>query len=199
MLHEFILSLLDWLIGLGYFGIGLGLMIEIIPSELVLSYGGFMVAKGEITFVGAVIAGLIGGTIQQWIIYWISYYGGRPFVKKYGKYILLHEKHVVAAEKWFDQYGGGVIFFARFIPIVRQAISIPAGLAKMSFRKFTFYTILGIIPWTILFLYLGETLGNNWDKIQELAAPYLNLATFVAIVLIAAFLFYKFRKKKRKE
>ncbi|HET7577635.1 MAG TPA: DedA family protein, partial [Bacillales bacterium] len=146
-MHEIISSLLNWLVGLGYYGIGLGLMVEVIPSEVILAYGGFMVSKGEITFFGAIIAGLIGGTIQQWFIYWIGYYGGRPFVKKYGKYILLHEKHVAVAEQWFDKYGGGVVFFARFIPVVRQAISIPAGLAKMSFTKFTFYTVVAMIPW----------------------------------------------------
>ncbi|HEX6922679.1 MAG TPA: DedA family protein [Bacillales bacterium] len=195
-MHEIISTLLDWFVGLGYFGIFLGLLVEVIPSELVLSYGGFMVAQGEITFIGAVIAGMIGGTIQQWIIYWIGYYGGRPFVLKYGKYILLHEKHVKIAEKWFDKYGSGVVFFARFIPVVRQAISIPAGLAKMPFGKFTFYTIVAMIPWSILFLYLGMTLGDNWRKIDEVAAPYINLIALFALVFIAGFVVYKLRKKK---
>lgn len=196
-MHEIISTLLDWFVGLGYFGIFLGLLVEVIPSELVLSYGGFMVAQGEITFIGAVIAGMIGGTIQQWIIYWIGYYGGRPFVLKYGKYILLHEKHVKIAEKWFDKYGSGVVFFARFIPVVRQAISIPAGLAKMPFGKFTFYTIVAMIPWSILFLYLGMTLGDNWRKIDEVAAPYINLIALFALVFIAGFVVYKLRKKNK--
>lgn len=195
-MHELILSLLDWLIGLGYYGIGLGLMVEIIPSELVLSYGGFIIEKGEITFVGAVIAGVIGGTIQQWIIYAIAYYGGRPFVKKYGKYIFLHEKHIAMAEKWFARYGGGVVFFARFIPVVRQAISIPAGLAKMSFYKFTFYTLLAMIPWSILFLYLGMTLGRNWEEIHQVAAPYVNLIALAAILLVIVFFLYRWQRKK---
>lgn len=196
-MHEIISLLLNWLVGLGYWGIGLGLMVEVIPSELVLSYGGYMVSQGKITFIGAIIAGLIGGTIQQWIIYWIGYYGGRPVVKKYGKYILLHEKHIALAEKWFDRYGGGVVFFARFIPVVRQAISIPAGLAKMSFKKFTFYTVVAMIPWSILFLSLGMTLGNNWDKIDQIAAPYINGIAFVALLLVAIFLIFKWRKKKQ--
>ncbi|HEX7063546.1 MAG TPA: DedA family protein [Bacillales bacterium] len=196
-MHDIISWLLDWLVGLGYWGIFLGLLVEVIPSELVLSYGGFMIAQGQITFIGAVIAGMIGGTLQQWIIYWIGYYGGRPFVLKYGKYILLNEKHVELAEKWFDKYGSGVVFFARFIPVVRQAISIPAGLAKMSFSKFTFYTIVAMIPWSILFLYLGMTLGDNWRKIDEVAAPYINIIALIALVLIAGFVIYKLRKKNK--
>ncbi|HET7580787.1 MAG TPA: DedA family protein [Bacillales bacterium] len=196
-MHEIILSLLNWLVGLGYYGIGLGLMVEVIPSEVILAYGGFMVSKGEITFIGAIIAGLIGGTIQQWFIYWIGYYGGRPFVKKYGKYILLHEKHVAVAEQWFYKYGGGVVFFARFIPVVRQAISIPAGLAKMSFTKFTVYTVVAMIPWSILFLYLGMKLGDNWRKIDQVAAPYINLIALAALVFVIAFILFQWRKKKK--
>src|SRR5699024_1199438 len=176
----------------------LGLTIEILPSELVLSYGGFMIAEGEITFVVAVIAGLIGGTIQQWIIYWIGYYGGRPLVKKFGRFILLQEKHIVIAEKWFDKYGGGVDFFARFIPVVRQAISIPAGIAKMSFSKFTFYTVVAMFTWTIMYLYLGNVLVQNWDEIHAIAVPYINLITLAALVLLAVFLIWQIRKRKRK-
>lgn len=196
-MHHIISALLNWLVGLGYWGIGLGLAVEVIPSEVVLSYGGYMISQGKITFIGAIIAGLIGGTIQQWIIYWIGYYGGRPVVKKYGKYILLDEKHVALAERWFERYGGGVVFFARFIPVVRQAISIPAGVAKMSFAKFTFYTVVAMIPWSILFLYLGMTLGNNWRKIDQVAAPYINGIALAALVLIVVFVAFKLFRKKQ--
>lgn len=196
-MHDLISSILNWLVGLGYYGIGLGLMIEIIPSEVVLSYGGFMISQGKINFLEAMIAGLVGGTIQQWILYWIGSYGGRPFVKKYGKYIFIHDKHVTIAENWFKRYGGGVVFFARFIPVVRQAISIPAGIAKMSFGKFTFYTLLAMIPWSALFLFLGMKLGENWDKIDDVARPYINLIAFAALLCVALFLLYKLRMKKR--
>src|SRR5699024_1406922 len=131
-------------------------------------------------------------------IYWIGYYGGRPFVKRYGKYILLQEKHVATSERWFEKYGGGVIFFARFIPVVRQAISIPAGLAKMSFYKFTFYTVLAMIPWSIMFLYLGKVLGQNWDKIGEVARPYINLIALAAIIMTIVFLLWQIRKRKKR-
>lgn len=196
-MHVLVSSLLNWLVGLGYFGIALGLMVEVIPSEIVLSYGGFLIAKGEINFFGALIAGLIGGTLQQWFIYWIGYYGGRPFVKKYGKYILLHEKHVAISEKWFERYGGGVVFFARFIPVVRQAISIPAGLAKMPFGKFTAYTVLAMIPWSILFFYLGMTLGKNWRKIDQVAGPYINLIGLAALIVVIPFILIKWNQKKK--
>lgn len=194
-MKEFIFSILDFLSGLGYFGIALGLMIEIIPSEIVLGYGGYMISLGKINFFGAVIAGTIGGTLAQLFLYWAGYYGGRPFLEKYGKYVLIKKKHIDIAELWFRKYGAGVIFTARFIPVVRHAISIPAGIAKMSGTKFTLYTVAAIIPWTILFLYLGKVLGTNWQDIKEYAQPYIMPILIAAVVLMAVYFLIKKTKK----
>ncbi|NEX79202.1 DedA family protein [Bacillus thermocopriae] len=194
-MKEFIYTVLEFLMQMGYLGIALGLMIEIIPSEIVLGYGGFMISQGQIGWVGAVIAGTVGGTLAQLFLYWAGYYGGRPFLEKYGKYVLIKKKHIDIAEHWFEKYGAGVIFSARFIPVVRHAISIPAGIAKMSAWKFTIYTIAAVIPWTILFLYLGNVLGSNWSHIKEYAKPYVMPIIIAAVVLGAIyFLFKKTRK-----
>jgi membrane protein DedA with SNARE-associated domain len=194
-MKEFIFGILEFLSGMGYFGIALGLMIEIIPSEIVLGYGGYMISLGKINFVGAVIAGTIGGTLAQLFLYWAGYYGGRPFLEKYGKYVLIKKKHIDIAELWFRKYGAGVIFSARFIPVVRHAISIPAGIAKMSAMKFTIYTVAAIIPWTILFLYLGKILGKNWSHIKEFAQPYVMPIIIGAIIVaVIYFLYQKTRK-----
>ncbi|MED3622904.1 undecaprenyl phosphate transporter UptA [Neobacillus thermocopriae] len=194
-MKEFIYTVLEFLMQMGYLGIALGLMIEIIPSEIVLGYGGFMISQGQIGWVGAVIAGTVGGTLAQLFLYWAGYYGGRPFLEKYGKYVLIKKKHIDIAEHWFEKYGAGVIFSARFIPVVRHAISIPAGIAKMSAWKFTIYTIAAVIPWTILFLYLGNVLGSNWSHIKEYAEPYVMPIIIAAVVLGAIyFLFKKTRK-----
>lgn len=197
LMKDFVLSILMTLTDLGYFGIALGLMIEIIPSEIVLGYGGYMVSLGEISFAGAVIAGSIGGTLAQLFLYWIGYYGGRPFLEKYGKYILIHKKQIDVAELWFRRYGTGVIFTARFIPVVRHAISIPAGIAKMSPMKFTLYTLAAIIPWTILFLYLGTVLGKNWADIKTYAEPYVVPAIIVAVILAVVYYLVKRRADTR--
>ncbi|MGI1805360.1 DedA family protein [Exiguobacterium sp. TDN 0502] len=191
VVNQILLSLAD----LGYFGIALGLMIEIIPSEIVLSYGGFMISQGTIGWPLAVVAAVIGGLLSQLFLYWFARYGGRPLILKYGKYVLITEHHLDLAERWFLKYGQGVIFGARFIPVVRHAISIPAGLAKMDQTKFSLYTILAIIPWSILFLYLGETLGTNWRSIKEVAAPYTNGILIAAVVLIVVYFFYKRRQR----
>jgi membrane protein DedA with SNARE-associated domain len=192
---DFINSILESLSQLGYFGIALGLMIEIIPSEIVLGYGGYMISQGHLNFFGAVIAGTIGGTLAQLFLYWAGYYGGRPFLEKYGKYVLIKKSHIDLSEQWFEKYGAGVIFSARFIPVVRHAISIPAGIAKMSATKFTLYTVAAVIPWTILFLYLGKVLGSNWADIKEYAEPYVVPAIIGAVVLGTIYFLIKKTKK----
>ena len=189
-------DILMWLTDLGYFGIAIGLMIEIIPSEIVLAYGGYLVSSGSITMTGAVIAGVIGGTIAQLFLYWIGYYGGRPFLYKYGKYLLIQKHHIQTAEKWFEKYGGGVVFSARFIPVVRHAISIPAGIAKMPILKFTGLTVLAIIPWSILFVYLGVQLGSRWDHVENVARTYTTpIMLGAAAMIILYFGLKKLRKK----
>lgn len=195
-MNEFIYSILEWLAELGYLGIALGLMIEVIPSEIVLSYGGFLIANKKITFVGAVIAGTIGGVLAQLFLYWAGYYGGRPFLEKYGKYVLINKKHLDLAEEWFNRYGTGVIFGARFIPVVRHAISIPAGIAKMSFIRFTTLTTLAVIPWSVFFLYLGMKLGDNWKRIKEEASPYITEIGIVAAVLLLLYMLIQWYKKR---
>ncbi|RLQ95546.1 DedA family protein [Falsibacillus albus] len=197
-MKEFILSVLNTLSDLGYFGIALGLMIEVIPSEFVLGYGGYLISIEKINFIGAVIAGTIGGTIAQLFLYWLGSYGGRPFLEKYGKFLLINKHHIDVSENWFEKYGPGVIFSARFIPVVRHAISIPAGIAKMSFRKFTLYTVAAIIPWTIFFLYLGMVLGDNWMQIKEKAHPYVLPSIIVALIIGIIYFSVKGMQKKNR-
>ncbi|GEN34070.1 DedA family protein [Aneurinibacillus danicus] len=196
-MEEFIRSVLTFLSDLGYFGIAIGLMLEVIPSEIVLSYGGYLVSQGKINFAGAIIAGTIGGTIAQLFLYWMGYYGGRPFLEKYGKYLLIRKKEIDKAEEWFNRYGVGVIFTARFIPVVRHAISIPAGIARMSVVKFIMYTTLAVIPWSILFVYLGMQLGARWVQIDEFAKPFIQPIIWIAVAGTVIYLLMSLRKRKK--
>ncbi|MBE9918299.1 DedA family protein [Paenibacillus donghaensis] len=174
----------------------LGLMIEVIPSEIVLAYGGFLVSSGNISFWGAVVFGVIGGVIAQLFVYWIGRYGGRPVLERYGKYIFIHKKHIDAAEAWFSKYGSGVIFTARFIPVVRHAISIPAGISKMNIWRFTLLTTLATIPWSILFIYLGSVLGDQWENVNEKAGPYVTPILLVALALLIVYFVIKMVKSR---
>ncbi|WP_028590389.1 DedA family protein [Paenibacillus massiliensis] len=199
LLSSIIEQLFEWIRGLGYFGIMLGLMIEVIPSEIVLAYGGYLVSEGQINFFIAVIFGTIGGVLAQLFIYWIGKYGGRPVLEKYGKYILIKKSHIDHADDWFNKYGTGVIFTARFIPVVRHAISIPAGIARMSVWKFILLTTLAVIPWSVLFIYLGMVLGSSWSQIDEKATPYVTPILLVALAAMIVYFLVKWLIAKNKK
>ncbi|MFC3343475.1 DedA family protein [Paenibacillus abyssi] len=190
--------LFEWIQQLGVFGVMLGLMVEVIPSEIVLAYAGYLVNLGSVSFLGAVVFGTIGGTLAQLFVYWIGRYGGRPFLEKYGKHLHINKKHLDLSEEWFNRYGTGMIFFARFVPVIRHAISIPAGITRMPLGKFTLLTTLAVIPWTILFVYLGMQLGKQWELIDEKAAPYVQPAILGAIALAIVYFMIKFLRSRGK-
>lgn len=198
LIHEILDKVLLWVESLGYFGILIGLLIEVIPSEIVLGFGGYLVWKGEISFWGAVLFGTLGAVGQNWILYAIGRYGGRPIVEKYGKYIKIKQKHVDKAEMWFNKFGSGIVFTARFVPIMRQVISIPAGMARMNFGLFTLLTAVASLPWSILFVYLGKSLGENWDQIDEKAGAYVQPAILIAIALLIVYVLFKVVRARRK-
>lgn len=199
LIHEWLGHLLQWVESLGYFGIVIGLAIEVIPSEIVLGFGGYLVSQGQVTFIGAVVCGTIGALLQQWLLYAIGLYGGRPFLLKYGKFLRIKEKHVDIAERWFDRYGPVIVFTARFVPVMRQVISIPAGMARMNFTVYTLLTLLASIPWSFLFVWLGWSLGDNWEQIGEKAAPYTKIIFPAALALLVLYVVYAvWRSKKNK-
>ncbi|OKP96608.1 DedA family protein [Paenibacillus sp. P46E] len=198
VISDLISQLFEWIQSLGYFGIMIGLMIEVIPSEIVLAYGGYLVSQGEINYFGAVLFGTVGGVVAQIFVYWIGRYGGRPVLEKYGKYIFIKKKHIDHSEEWFRKYGTGVIFTARFIPIVRHAISVPAGISRMPLAKFTLLTTLAVIPWSALFVFLGKTLGAKWETIDEEAAKYTHELILAAIAVIVIYFLFKWYKSKKK-
>lgn len=196
---ELVQRILDIITGMGYWGILIGLAIEVIPSEIVLAYAGYLAYQGEINMVEAVVFGTIGCLLQQIVLYAIGIYGGRPFVDKYGKYLHIKPKHIDLTERWFNKYGAGVVFTSRFIPVVRQAISIPAGIARMNLAKFLIYTGLASVPWAVLFITLGKKLGENWESIDEKAGPYTQPILWAALGLTVFYVLYKvlFRKKQQ--
>lgn len=193
-MEQFFLSVFEFFTTLGVWGIALGLMVEVIPSEIVLGYGGYLISIGEIGFLGAMLAGVIGGTLAQLFLYWAGSIGGRPFLDKYGKYILIQPRHLDISEKWFQNYGPIVIFTARFIPVVRHAISIPAGIAKMKFLPFLLYTVAAVIPWTFLFLYIGFQLGENWREIKHAAQPLI--IPLMILIILGAITYFVFDRKR---
>jgi len=154
----------------GYFGVAMLMALEsagiLIPSEVIMPFSGFLVFTGEFNFWLTVLCGAAGNLLGSMAAYWIGYAGGRPLIEKYGKYILISGRDLNLADSWFKRYGQATVFFSRLLPIVRTLISFPAGIAKMNFKKFSFYTVLGSLPWSLALTYIGLALGENWQSLK---------------------------------
>lgn len=183
----------------GYFGMFLGMVLEaviiIIPSEVILATGGILAGRGIFSFWMAFLVGLVGSVFCAIIIYLIGYFGGRSFVKKYGKLFFMKEEDIEKCDIWFEKYGPLAAFLARNFPIVRTLISLPMGISKVNFPRFVLFTTLGSIPWTLAFVYVGYALGNNWiilnNFVKKLKLP-------IIILLILLFINYLWNKLKKK-
>jgi len=171
-------------------------MVVPLPSELVMSFAGFLVHQGRFSFIGALSAATLGSLIGSLISYAMGYYGGELFVKKISRYLLLDEKDLEWSEKWFAKRGEVTIFFARFMPVVRHLISIPAGLAKMNLKKFSLYTVLGAAPWNAFLLWTGIVAGQKWQIIRKYSEP-LSLIIFGLLILGALIFCWRHLKRKK--
>ncbi len=187
---------------LGYFGMFLGMVLEaviiIIPSELILATGGILASQGIFSFLMAFLIGIIGSVFCAIIIYAMGYYGGRPFVKKYGKFFFMKEEDIEKCDAWFAKYGSWAAFLGRNFPIIRTLISLPMGISKVSFPKFVLYTTLGSIPWTFAFVYVGYALGSNWIVLDHFVKKLKVPIYILLILLIVSYLYKKIKKKWQK-
>ncbi|HZL65480.1 MAG TPA: DedA family protein [Thermoleophilia bacterium] len=154
-----------------------------IPAETTMMFAGFAVSQGKMGLAAAIVAGVAGNVVGAWVVYYIGLYGGRPFIDRYGKYVLLKHEHIELTERWFAKYGAVAVFFCRMIPGVRSFVSLPAGVARMPLWKFTMYTALGCIPFVAVLTWLGVKLGANWESIQQ-QFKWLDYAVFAVIVAI---------------
>ncbi len=167
----------------------------LIPSEATSPFAGYLVSLGKMGFFAAVTAGVLGNLVGSWIAYFIGLWGGREVLLRYGKYVGVRAHHLDVSEKWFDKYGEFTVFISRCLPGVRTFISFPAGTARMNFAKFSFYTILGCVPWVFALTYFGYVLGENWATIGDYL-HYLDYAVAAALVAGAVYLFWRWRKSR---
>ena len=169
---------------LGLFGVGILMAVESacipLPSEVIMPFAGFLVAQGRFSLLGVTLAGAIGCVVGSIIAYAAGVLGGRGFIEKYGKYILISQHDLKIADNFFNKYGSAAIFFSRLMPVVRTFISLPAGIAKMNFSKFVIYSFLGSVPWSFGLAYLGKKLGDHWNTL----GVYFHKFDFVIVALI---------------
>ncbi|MGO1989644.1 DedA family protein [Mammaliicoccus vitulinus] len=187
----------------GYVGIALLLLENVfppIPSEVILTFGGFMTTKSELTIIGVVIASTIGSVVGAVILYWI----GRilnvdrieRIIEKWGKYLRLTKEDVRKADAWFDKYGPWTVFFCRFIPLIRSLISVPAGMSGMNQWLFLLLTTLGTLIWNLVLVIVGAKVGDNWHQIVNYMDVYSNIMYAVIAIGIVVFIVWFIKRKK---
>lgn len=200
-MDHYVLNLIN---NFGYLGMFLGMILEaviiIIPSELILATGGILAGKGIFSFWGAFFTGLFGSVFCAVIIYAMGYFGGKEFAKKYGKYFFMKEDDLDKTDTWFEKYGLIAACIGRNVPIIRTLISLPVGITRLSFKRFLIYTLLGSIPWTFAFVYVGFTLGNNWTILTDITSKMKTPIRILIVVFLISWLISKIIKiyKKKK-
>ena len=165
-------------------------MVFPVPSEAIMPFAGFLIVKGQFTFTYVIIASTLGSIVGSLVSYTMGFYGGKPFIKKFGKFLLLDTHDLEITERFFAKRGELTIFISRFIPVIRHMISIPAGLGKMNIWKFILYTILGAGLWNSFLTYIGIKLQENWTEVMK----YSHIIDIVVVAVLGlAFLYYAYK------
>ena len=166
-----------------------------IPSEPTMLFAGFNVDKGTYSFLAVVSVAVAANVVGSWIAYAVGRFGRYELVHEHGKWLHITPERLAQADRWFEKYGGWAVFFSRMLPIVRTFISLPAGVAKMPFGRFTLYTVLGCIPWMAGLTFIGLQVGENWEKWKD-KLHYLDYVVLAAILIGAAWLFVRWRRNR---
>jgi len=188
-----------WVTTYGYAAIFLLMLAESacipFPSEVTMLVGGWYAADGRLDFFLVGVAGVLGNLIGSWIAYAVGRATGRDLLDRYGKYVLIRGHDVDKAEVWWEKYGEAATFFSRLLPVIRTFISLPAGIARMPFGKFTLYTFLGCIPWTFALAWVGVLVEDNWESVVD----YFDIPTFIiGGMLLAAAAYWYLRRRRQK-
>jgi membrane protein DedA with SNARE-associated domain len=160
-----------------------------VPSEAIMLFAGSSVAAGDLTLFGVVAAGVLGNLVGSWIAYAVGYFGRIDLLEK-NRLIHLPPRYLKWADDWFARYGSATVFFSRMLPIIRTFISLPAGVAKMPFWRFTALTLLGCIPWVLMLALVGKSVGDNWEEWRD-HLHYLDYLVVLGIVALGAYLIVK--------
>ncbi len=171
---------------LGYSGIVLLMAIESacipLPSEIIMPFSGYLVSIGRFNLWAVGVAGAFGCVVGSLVAYWVGMYGGRPLIEKYGRYVLISRHDLDLADRWFARYGEAIIFTSRLLPVIRTFIAFPAGVARMNLTRFVLYTFAGSLPWCLGLAYVGQKLGEQWNKDETLKTLFHRFDFIIGIV-----------------
>jgi membrane protein DedA with SNARE-associated domain len=183
----------------GYAGVAflmtLESMVAPVPSEAVMPFAGFLIYEGRFTFAGVIVSSTLGSIIGSLISYYAGAWGGRPVVRRFGRYLLLNPHHLESTERFFSRYGDRTIFISRFIPVVRHLISIPAGVGRMNLARFCIYTVIGAGLWNAFLTYVGYYLKENWAEVRKYG-EFADIAILAVLVIIIIVIIYRYRQHR---
>jgi membrane protein DedA with SNARE-associated domain len=191
---------------MGWPGVVIAMTIESacipLPSEVTMPLAGWMLVQAQGLSQGflliAAFWGAVGNTLGSILTYWIGAVGGRPFLEKYGKYVLISKHDIDLADRWFARWGEPTAFFSRVLPVVRTFISLPAGIARMNFVRFTVLTFIGSFIWSGLLAWGGYVLGEHWREVREVMRPFDIPIIIVGLILVGLYV-YRHLKHSREE
>ena len=186
---------------LGYFGVFLLMTLESalipIPSEVTMPFAGSLVALGKFNFWAVIAVGTMGNLVGSLLAYWLGWWGQEAVVRKliikYGKYLLISENEYDRSERWFRNHGEFVVFLSRVLPVLRTFISLPAGVAKMKFKKFIAYTVIGCFVWSYVLTQIGVMLGNNWSSLEGYFRKFDLAIVVVFVLLVVWYIWHKLK------
>jgi membrane protein DedA with SNARE-associated domain len=170
-----------------------------IPSEVTMLFGGALASEGfagdaQLSLVGVTIAGVVGNVIGSWVAYGVGRWGGRRVIDRYGRYLLLRPHEIDRAQAWFERRGELAVFVSRLLPVVRTFISLPAGIARMPFWRFTVYTTLGCVPFVFLLALGGRLAGDNWEAVKHTLEPASWAIVALIVIGIAVYVRRRWRQ-----
>ena len=164
-----------------------------IPSEATMLFAGFNVSEGEYSLFAATMVGATANLVGSWIAYWVGYAGRVDILEKHGKKLHIKPSHLRTADRWFERHGDATVFFARMLPIIRTFISLPAGVARMPFWRFSILTFAGCVPWVLMLTYIGKEAGDNWEDWKDYL-HYVDYFVAACILMGVGYLIYRNRR-----
>ena len=179
---------------MGYPGIVLLMAIKSacipLPSEIIMPFAGYLVFRGRFDLILVATAGAIGCNVGSTVAHAIGKYGGRPFVERWGAYVLISRRDLDLAERFFARYGSITVFVSRLLPVIRTFIALPAGMARMPQLKFQLYTFVGSWLWCYALAWVGMKLGERWDSDPRLRTIMHGADAVILAALAAAIAWY---------
>jgi membrane protein DedA with SNARE-associated domain len=169
-----------------------------VPSEATMLFAGFNVSRGEYSLFAATMVGSVANLVGSWLAYWIGRAGRVDILEKHGRKLHIKKSHLEWADRWFERYGGWTVFLTRMLPIIRTFISLPAGVARMPFWKFSVLTFVGCVPWVLMLTYIGQKAGDNWEDWKD-SLHYFDYAVAATIVVGAIWLYVRNRRRAQPE